>query len=88
MSEKDMKIMETFSRAVPMLTDSEKERLLAYGEWQSGELKAQRPRQNAPRGPMKARLDGFSRRIYLWGRILYVHCQISGPTPTRKRGRR
>ena len=32
MSEKDMKIMETFSRAVPMLTDSEKERLLAYGE--------------------------------------------------------
>ena len=32
MSEKEKKIMETFGRVIPTLTDSEKNQLLAFGE--------------------------------------------------------
>ena len=32
MSEKEKKIMETFGRVIPVLTDSEKDQLLAFGE--------------------------------------------------------
>lgn len=32
MSEKEKKIMETFGRVIPTLTDSEKDQLLAFGE--------------------------------------------------------
>lgn len=32
MSEKEKKIMETFGRVIPQLTDQEKERVLAFGE--------------------------------------------------------
>lgn len=31
-SEKEKKIMETFSRVIPTLTDAEKDQLLAFGE--------------------------------------------------------
>lgn len=32
MSEKEKKIMETFGRIIPTLTDAEKDQLLAFGE--------------------------------------------------------
>ena len=32
MSEKDKKIMETFGKVIPLLSDIEKEKLLAFGE--------------------------------------------------------
>lgn len=32
MSEQEKKIMETFGRVIPTLTDSEKDQLLAFGE--------------------------------------------------------
>lgn len=43
MSEKDKKIMETFGRIIPDLSESEKEKLLAFGEGMA--FKADQQRQ-------------------------------------------
>ena len=44
MSEKDKKIMDTFARLIPELSDFEKEKLLAFGEgmaFKADQLRAQ-----------------------------------------------
>lgn len=43
MSEKGAKIMETFGKVIPTLTDAEKDRLLAFGEGMA--FKAEQQRQ-------------------------------------------
>lgn len=45
MSEKDKKIMETFGRVIPLLSDMEKEKLLAFGEGMAFKADQQRSAQ-------------------------------------------
>lgn len=45
MSEKDKKIMETFGKVIPQLSELEKERLLAFGEGMAFKADQQRAAQ-------------------------------------------
>lgn len=45
MSEKDKKIMETFGKVIPNLSDLEKEKLLAFGEGMAFKADQQRAAQ-------------------------------------------
>ena len=45
MSEKDKKIMDTFARVIPNLSDLEKEKLLAFGEGMAFKAYLQRAAQ-------------------------------------------
>lgn len=47
MSEKDKKIMETFGRIIPQLSDLEKEKLLAFGEGMAFKVDQQRAQAGA-----------------------------------------
>ena len=42
MSEQDKKIMDTFGKVIPTLTDAEKDRLLAFGEGMAFKAEQQR----------------------------------------------
>ena len=42
MSGKDKQIMDTFEKVIPMMTDAEKERLLAFGEGMAFKAEQQR----------------------------------------------
>lgn len=46
-SEKDKKIMETFARVIPVLSEVEKEKLLAFGEGMAFKADQQRARDSA-----------------------------------------
>lgn len=47
MSEKDKKIMETFARVIPVLSEVEKEKLLAFGEGMAFKADQQRAQAGA-----------------------------------------
>lgn len=47
MSEKGMQIMEAFGKVIPMLTDAEKDRLLAFGEGMAFKAEQQHERAQA-----------------------------------------
>lgn len=47
MSEKDKKIMETFGKVIPKLSDLEKEKLLAFGEGMAFKSDQQRAEQTS-----------------------------------------
>ena len=48
MSEKEKKILETFSEVVPKLSEIDKERLLAFGEGLAFKAKQQKPAKEPP----------------------------------------
>jgi len=47
MSEKDKKIMETFGKVIPKLSDLEKEKLLAFGEGMAFKADQQRAERDS-----------------------------------------
>ena len=48
MNEKEIRILETFSKAIPYMTDSEKDRLLAFGEGMALLARKNREPQESP----------------------------------------